>query len=922
MFCIRNSNRPALPSAKTIIVYTLLLSSVFVFSQQTKSDLSSTAEDYRGKFFFDDLPLYSNEFPSKHLNNQQTSDFSGKDIPFTGFIENKGQVVDDRVRYCYSTKDSAIRFVPSGLILTDTVGMREESITFEMTFKGANSVNPESIGRLSHKTNYFKGEKKFMDIASWQEILYHDLYENIDLHYYMTGKGLKYEFIIRPGGNPDQIAILISENMDLRVSDGSVVLHPSDKPAERVLEDTELLTYQEDGSVITSRFSHLNGTGNGYSFELESYNASQTLIIDPLWLEFSTYYGGSGGSGQGTHNGEGNEKGNGIAIDSSGNVYVTGETRSSDIPTDNGYDTDYNLGLSDAFIFKLNSTGNGLEYGTYIGGNDWEEGTGIVVDSFGYVYVTGNTRSTDFPRSNAIQQYLAGDEDAFLLKLDKDGDALLFSTYFGGNYFDYCCDIERDGNGQLYICGKTKSTNLSTTTGAYQESNGADDVDYFIAKFNSDASTLLKCTYLGGTGYEWECRMAVDISENIYIAGFTQSGDFPRVNAYQDSHMGSMFDSTISKLKADFTSLLYSTYLGGTGYDVTKDIAIDSGGNAYITGYTTSEDHPTENPYQDQLNSTGKNDIFLVKLNATGNGLVYGTYIGGSKDDYGTGIDKDSSGNIYVTGYTESTNFPINDSYKALSGLTGAFLLKMNSTGNGMIYSTVLPNSSWAYDVVIDNSGYAYITGETGSIYFPTVNPFQATSNGYVETFVTKFSAVSDNNLPEVQLLSPENNTVQKSGTTIDINVTDTLSGVKQVVYNWDDQSNTTLLDPYDLAVISEEIEHVLEVYAEDVAGNWVYEKYVFTTDDSAPVVIVDTGIVDNYYLPGEVLSCEVTESSSGLLTVKYLWGGASDLGVQASGTDWPAPYDTVLPATDGPHYLWVYVEDSLGNDHVYSFKF
>lgn len=382
--------------------------------------------------------------------------------------------------------------------------------------------------------------------------------------------------------------------------------------------------------------------------------------------------------------------GSSIAVDSAGNMYVVGYTSSLNFPIKNAYQSSCNLCPSgyDAFISKFNSTG-GLVYSTFLGGTSQNAGMGIAVDSSQNVYVTGFTDSVDFPLKNPIQSTCHGCTSfysTFITKLNSSGTALVYSTYLGGGV-------------------------------------------------NTEASAL-----------------AIDSSGNAYVAGWTDSTDFPLVNAFQ-THCGgcSQFkDAFITKVNAAGSAWVYSTFLGGGVDDLAFGIAADAAGNAYLTGYTYSTDFPVKNPYQSTCSTcSGWEDAFVTKVGPTG-ALAYSTYLGGSAQDVGTAIAIDSSGNMYVTGYMDSANFPTKNAYQSTcnSNCAGAiynvFVTKLNSAGSALVYSTYLGGSGTDYgsSIQVDSSGEAYVAGYTkGSSNFPTKNPIQAKSGGARDGFITKFTA-------------------------------------------------------------------------------------------------------------------------------------------------------------------------------------
>jgi hypothetical protein len=313
--------------------------------------------------------------------------------------------------------------------------------------------------------------------------------------------------------------------------------------------------------------------------------------------------------------------------------------------------------MDDLFISKLNSTGSALSYSTFLGGGGIDAGWGIAIDGSGNAYVTGRTSSTDFPTTpgafNTSYNFM---DDLFISKLNSTGSALSYSTFLGGGGIDAGWGIAIDGSGNAYVTGFTESSDFPTTPSAYDTShNGGQDV--FITKLNSSGSTLSYSTFLGVSGDESGWVIAIDGSGNAYVTSGTESTDFPTTSgSYDTSHNGGR-DVFVTKLNSSGSTLSYSTYLGGSGDEDGRGIAIDGSGSAYVTGMTSSSNFPTTpGAFDPSLNSGW--DVFVTKLNSSGSALSYSTYLGGSSDDKAWGIAIDRSGNAYATGQTESTDFP------------------------------------------------------------------------------------------------------------------------------------------------------------------------------------------------------------------------------------------------------------------------
>ena len=327
-------------------------------------------------------------------------------------------------------------------------------------------------------------------------------------------------------------------------------------------------------------------------------------------LVYSTYLGGNSG-----------DLGYGIAVDSSGNAYVSGHTYSTDFPTENAFQT-ANAGYWDVFVTKIDASGSSLVYSTYLGGNDNDLGYLIAVDSSGNAYVTGETRSFDFPTEKAFQVIKANDYDVFVTKINPSGLSLAYSTYLGGNSYDCGYGVAVDSLGNAYVTGSTQSTNFPTTDGAFQEVNSGGS-DVFVTKVHASGASLAYSTYLGGSSHDFGYGIALDSSLNAYISGYTHSGNFPTQNALPGSE-GFLRDVFVTKIHASGLSLVYSTYLGGSGNDYGYGVAVDSSGNAYVTGYTGSTDFPMQYAFQGTY--AGNYDAFVAKISeladSDGDGLT------------------------------------------------------------------------------------------------------------------------------------------------------------------------------------------------------------------------------------------------------------------------------------------------------------
>jgi hypothetical protein len=388
-----------------------------------------------------------------------------------------------------------------------------------------------------------------------------------------------------------------------------------------------------------------------------------------------------------------------------------------------------------------------LVYSTYLGGFGFDRVWDIAADARGSVYVVGETGSTNFPATSGLASTNTGGfSDIFLAKLGPAGTNLVYSTYLGGTGADVGIALALDGGGNVYLTGLTASPNFPVTSNAVSTSLHSSAFfsyytnDAFVAKIDATGSNLLYSTFLGGSGADQGEAIAVDGMGDIYVAGATASADFPTNGT--TSAFGGGFDSFIAKLNTASTNLIYSTYLGGSGNDYAFGLAVDSSGHAIIGGVTSSFDFPVTNAFQTNL-AGGSYDGFVAKLSSGGEARLFSTYLGGYGDDEIYKLSSDNFGNIYLTGLTTSTNFPISSAlYSTNNGSEDAFVAKLDSTGTNLVYSTYIGGvfNDEAWSIAVDTNGSAYVVGLTSSTNFPTVNAYQSSQGGFNDAFVLKLN--------------------------------------------------------------------------------------------------------------------------------------------------------------------------------------
>jgi Abnormal spindle-like microcephaly-assoc'd, ASPM-SPD-2-Hydin/Beta-propeller repeat/Cep192 domain 4 len=621
------------------------------------------------------------------------------------FESNQGQT-DSQVKFLARGPGYSLFLTADGAVLSARPRAAREAdhggaVVRMKLLHSSEHASVAALGQVPGKTNYFIGNdpsRWHTGVPTFAKIRYQAIYPGVDLIYYGNQSQLEYDFVVAAGADPHSIHLAFEGVDGLQLDpDGNLLLMVHG--GNIVFGKPHVYQRGSDGTrEIAGRY--LLTAGRQISFEVGAYDHSKPLVIDPV-LQYSTYLGGSNEDGPMA-----------IAIDSSGNAYVAGGTVSSDFPVTSGVPQATFGGqligctgvphfvCGDAFVAKVNPTGTALVYATYLGGNDRDSAAGVAVDASGEVFVAGQTQSANFPVTPGVfQGALAGTRNAFVAKLNAAGSQLLYSTYIGGSSKDGAIYIAIDSSGNAYLAGATRSSNFPVTTGAFQ-------------------TTCKSCP--------------------------------------------STSDGFVTKLNPTGTALVYSTFLGGTSEDLAAAIAVDGAGNAYVTGGTVSTDFPTQNPYQAHFAGGGTTcptvnnqidphificgDAFVTKLNPTGSALVYSTYLGGSGDETGFGIAVDAAGNAYVSGGTNSTNFPTTSGVvqpafgggSSACNTTGiacgdAFVTKMNATGSAPIYSTYLggANDDVGVRMAVDSSNNAHLTGITMSSNFPvTADAFQSSFAG------------------------------------------------------------------------------------------------------------------------------------------------------------------------------------------------
>ncbi|HEX8353627.1 MAG TPA: SBBP repeat-containing protein [Pyrinomonadaceae bacterium] len=620
------------------------------------------------------------------------------------------------------------------------------------------------VGGLPGTANYLRGANPAAwrtGVKSFSGVEYRGVYEGIDLVYYGNQRQLEYDFRLAPGRDPRAIRLAFEGQTRLRVdASGDLLL----RTAGGEVRQRKPFAYQEeaDGRRVEVAARYVPRGRREVGFEVGPHDPARPLVIDPV-LAYSTYLGG----------GASNDTAHGIAIDAAGNAYVTGETISTDFPTTAAAaQTTFGGFNYDAYVTKLNATGTGLVYSTYLGGRDTDQGYDIAVDAGGNAYVVGGTFSDDFPvTSGATQPAFGGSApglggDAFVAKLNASGTALLYSTYLGGASAEVAYGVALDAAQNAYVTGSTRSDNFPLMNPLQPARRG--DRDAFVTKLDARGGALVYSTYFGGTaifepspsglvsasGLDNAFDIAVDAEGRAHVVGETQTTDFPVTpNAFQRGFAGLGAyegDAYVAKFNAAGDALVYSTYLGGSYGDSGSDIALDPAGHAYVAGGTASVNFPVVNAFQPALANTEMiHDAFVTKLSLDGSALVYSTYLGGDASESAHGIAVNAAGSAYVTGGTNSDFFPVRNAVQGMPGgpSTDAFVTKLAPQGSALVYSTYLGGSKNenGYAVAVDGAGDAYVVGGTSSLGFPTTaGALRRTRNGQGDAFVSKIHVGED----------------------------------------------------------------------------------------------------------------------------------------------------------------------------------
>lgn len=572
-----------------------------------------------------------------------------------------------------------------------------ETLIWNLYFKGANNnieIIPE--GKTNNTSSYLIGNSttKLSGTIDYTLLNYVNIYPNIDVKYFSNGRELKYDYVLKPGAAINQIQMYCEGIQSLKKNKkGQLEI--------KTLWGTLIEELPESYQIINGKKKNINIAyrildNNTFGFyAAEPYDKNETLIIDPVNLNWSTFVGGTGSSAGRIMD---------IAMDAAGNIYGTGYYTTNFPVTPGSYNNNGfgHAGSEDVFVFKLNPDATNLIYSTYLGGSSDDEAWTIAVNTLNEVFVSGFTRSSNFPVTAGVFQntYGGGNWDAFVTKINAAGSSLIYSTFIGGSGTDNAFGIAINTAGEAFITGNTDSNiNYPVTPGAYNN-NGAGyrggTSDMFVTKLNSTGSALIYSTFIGGGDYDRGKDIALS-GNNAFVSGYTFSSNFPTTaGCFDPSYNGGISDAVVLKLDINGSSLIYSTYLGSSGAnrDDGTAIAVNAAGEAFVTGPAAGANFPVT-PGAFDTSHNGGDDAFVTKFNTGGTALVYSTFIGGSGNEWGYGMALSSLDEIFLVGSTTSANFPMVCAYdNSHNGQNDVFVCKLNSVGNALLFSTYVGGSN------------------------------------------------------------------------------------------------------------------------------------------------------------------------------------------------------------------------------------
>ncbi len=689
----------------------------------------------QGNIAYSNLNHFENPIEGKDtLNNKnRESALASKKVPW---IKNSGQWSSEVLYVAPTFTGNIIINKAKEIIYALPVDSTSGYVLKERFVGESQNRTPEIPHGEKRNTslfNYFIGN----DPSSWKtnvpayELLnMGEIWKGVELKLNAHNHNVEKLFYVKPHINPSSIQIIVEGAEQLKVArNGQLAVST---PAGRLLYSAPVAYQWINGKkhLAKAEYQINEEIKNGYSFLVEDYDPNYELIIDPLLA--STFIGDGG-----------NDWGNAIAVDESGNVFITGYTWSDNFPTTAGsYSEPFN-GVKDAYVSKFSNDLSTLLVSTFIGGSSWDNGLSITVEATGDVIISGATGSANFPIAGISYDntYNGGSNDVFVCKLDNDLSSIIASTFIGGGDDDYGYDLTLDQAGNIFVTGRTESTDYPVIGGFDLNFNGGFE-DVFVSKLNNGLSALLASTYIGGSTDEGADAIITDDAGNVFISGFTYSDDFPTAGTPYDSTHNGSGDIFIAKFNNQLSILSSATFIGGSNFEESHAIAIDSSQNLFIAGYTGSAEYPsTQGVFDSTFN--GNHDVIITKINNDLSEILASTFIGGAEDDDCYGLVIERAENVFITGISFSTDYPVttNAFDDTHNGERDIFVSRFSFDLSQLVESTYLGgiDNDWALDLAIDDAGSVFIGGGTYSDDFPIQgSPYDDSFNGGEDAIIAK----------------------------------------------------------------------------------------------------------------------------------------------------------------------------------------
>ena len=695
----------------------------------------------------------------------------------------------------------------------------------DMMLMGANpNAKIIATDEMTAYQNYYLAQatvKEIGNIHACKTLTYQNIYPHIDLVLHSRMQGIKYEYVVYPGGRVSDIKMQWYGPMGMQLSASGGIRYSMRLAGKKTgMEESAPSSFTANGKVASSFVKH----GNSISFKVAQYDHHEILTIDPE-LNWATYFGGIA-----------TDFGNKVHADASGSIIVYGYTASTTNIASSGAYQSAIAGGYDLYIAKFNSYGGQL-WSTYYGTSGSDQAQGMALDASGNIYVTGYTSSNGLATSGAYKSSIAGGNDGFLIKFNNSGTRL-WGTYIGGGNEDFAEGVALDASGNIFVCGRTQSTGMATS-GAYLSSFNSSigyNVSAYIIKF-SNAGSLSWATYFGADNSTYPGSMDVDKSGNLFITGYTGYTKLATKGAFQTSHAVD-YDAFLAKFSSS-GSLYWCTLFSGSAGAYGFGVVCDASDNVLISGYTRSDASlATAGAYQTSFG--GQTDIYLAKFSNSG-ALAWATYYGGAGYDYFYGMCVDADESIYLTGGTGSSDGIATDgAYQStLAGSIDVFVAKFSKAGK-IVWGTYYGGSSveYGYGMCVDASKNVYVTGYTFSASgIASTNAFQPTqissTAGFSDAFILRFSDPYPNNAGLNAIKSPHGKTcmgytatkvsLQNDGTKPlkSLTIGWAVDGIAQKDYNWTgnlapgDTVSVSLSNPYNYALGA----HSIKVYSSQPNG-------------------------------------------------------------------------------------------------------